>query len=629
MYVAGWLLLGGLTAAAILNALGAAERVSSRPVEAGLAAGLVFFAILSAPVLLLGYAHRLEAPSLALASAVLNGGAFAAVKGKRTMVEHLRRCGRLAVDLTRLPIRAVGLTSRARSFALAAVLAASAMIAYALVVTALVPVSSWDGFLYHEPIVGFALQNHGFEPVHLPSNGAVQATNGYPRLCEALSIWFVIFTDRTLVELPNVLAAPPLVLGAYALCRRQGDRVGSIAWASALVLVPQFWAQLCQVYIDVLVGFFTVAAMYFATRPELRIRDAISAACALALLGGSKFSALSLVPIIGAVAAFRLLRAHLGSRPLATLAALVGSLAVLTLVPGVQLVRNLHDFGDPVWPVSIGRWHGLGSMREYVSDTPLRETLAIAYDTPIAGLGDVILRGYGYALAWVVLPIGLVAVVVLSLASLREAVDGRNYGVTRGLGWLMVLTIAGILTAPTLNGRNARYNFHLVAGVMAALGWATRRPAWLRVREGMIGATVFLSLLPFSFVGTYKWAWGMTDDVASIFLHPWAHHAYVEHPTFDLLGKEREEEVHAGDTVVFDRGIFFVGALWNFRYSNVVRYVHSDTPGQFLERIRVEKPVWVAVGDGDNRKELERRREWELVGTIAGSDDEQVFRRRR
>ena len=49
-------------------------------------------------------------------------------------------------------------------------------------------------------MVAFAIQNHGFSMVDLPFGGA-QKINVYPRLCEMTQLWFVIFTDRRVIDM--------------------------------------------------------------------------------------------------------------------------------------------------------------------------------------------------------------------------------------------------------------------------------------------------------------------------------------------------------------------------------------------------------------------------------------------
>src|SRR5262249_7274412 len=135
----------------------------------------------------------------------------------------------------------------------------------------------------------------------------VQQVNGFPRLCESVAIWFCIFTDKTLIEIGNTLAAPGLVLATYALVRRYcSDAALSMGWGAALLLVPANYSQLRTSLIDVQVGFFLVAALHFATRPALRFKDAVAATGLLCLLVGSKGTALVWAPPIVLVLYVRL-----------------------------------------------------------------------------------------------------------------------------------------------------------------------------------------------------------------------------------------------------------------------------------------------------------------------------------
>ena len=104
-------------------------------------------------------------------------------------------------------------------------------------------------------------------------NVSNQDINGYPHLCEAVMYWLVAFTDKTLIELPNELGAVGMMLATYALAARFGDRLTALGWACAIFLMPQAWSQLCQSLIDMIVAFFAILAVYFATRPRLRTRS--------------------------------------------------------------------------------------------------------------------------------------------------------------------------------------------------------------------------------------------------------------------------------------------------------------------------------------------------------------------
>jgi hypothetical protein len=627
-----WFLLAALTGLAAWNSIGIARRLVGGSVEVAMVAALSFFGLVGAPVLLLGYTETLTARNLGGLAALLDVGLLVLLARGHPWRAYATLCAGSARAILAMVPRALRMAARARSFAFVILGAAVAIIGYALVITILVPATSWDGFLYHEPIVGFAIQNHGFAVVSLPPRETAQAINGYPRLCESLSIWFVIFTDRTLVELPNVLGAPALMVAVYGLARRAGDRLLSLTWASVAVLMPQVWAQLCQIHLDILVGFFSLAAIYFATRPVMRVRDAWITTLALALLLASKASALTLAPIIGVVAAGRLVLAHGRARTGATALAIVCALVTLLSDAALPLVKNLRHFKDPLWPVSYDNhlfgihWKGLRTMEQMVADIPLTQTIHEIYEPPTRGFGDVINRGYGYAFAWVILPLGLVGLAALLASALSELARRRDTP-TRNLGWVAVITVAAAFATPTLRGGDARYNIHIVAGGMVAITWMLRRPSWERARQGLIGAVTILSLFPFLFVDGFQWTWGMTDDVASVFLHPFEHHRAVAHPTFDRLGAERVRELHAGDRVAFDHDVGFIGALWNFEYSNEIRFLPSDPLREFLPQLAAYDPTWVAVGNVAARTELKKNPKWELVGDITG--DMQVFRRRR
>jgi hypothetical protein len=84
-----------------------------------------------------------------------------------------------------------------------------------------------------------------------------------------------------------------------------------------------------------------------------------------------------------------------------------------------------------------------------------------------------------------------------------------------------------------------------------------------------------------------------------------------------------------GDRVAFDKDTFFIGALWNFRYDNVIRFLSADSAGDFLAQVRKYDPKWVAATNGDNQKALRATGEWELVGKISDAGGQEVYRRIR
>ena len=631
----GWAILALLTSVATLDALGIAVRArTSGRAELALVATAAWFALLATPVLVLGYTNALTPGALVVASTTLLGGTFLALARGRGGREVVRECVQAARAIASMPGDALRETARARSIVLLGCLVCAGLLAVALVQTVFGANESWDGFLYHEPIVGFAIQNHGFSIVPLQAHQAVQATNGYPHLCEAVSLWLVVFTDKTLVELPSDVGAPAMMLAVYVLARRFGDRVTAVGWACVLLLMPQCWTQLCGTMIDMTVAFFALFAIHFATRPALRLSDALLAMLGMALVLQSKSSGLVIVPPIALLLGARLVSGPRRSRPRATLAVLAAGGVLLAGIGLLVPLRNWAAFHDPLWPVSFDgralgiRWDGLITPAELGPIIPLQQVIERAYDHPTGGVEDAMQRGYGYAIAWVVVPLGLVAVVAGLAAALLERFAWKESGRASNLGLVLILVVTGILTTLTLNGQNARYNIHLVAGLMIAVAWLLAGRRWVSLREGVLGASIVLSIMPLFWMKGLLWPWFSTEHPEDMLRHPLESRTAFERPTLDQLARLRNAELRPGDWAVFDQDVHFVGALWNFAFSNRVKYVKYESSKQFLLALDEVAPKWVAVGKGDDaRKALESTNRWELVGEIL-RDSEVVFRRK-
>ncbi|HEY6459985.1 MAG TPA: hypothetical protein VIY73_07525, partial [Polyangiaceae bacterium] len=452
------------------------------------------------------------------------------------------------------------------SFVLVGLVVVSGILAAALFFTVFAPNENWDGFLYHEPIVGFAIQNHGFAVVPLQAHQAVQAANGYPRLCEAVMYWLVVFTDKTLIELPNLLGAAAMMLAVYVVARRYGDRLTAMGWACVLFLVPQCWSQMCQTLIDADVAIFALVAIHFATRPALRLSDAVCAMVGMALLLASKGSGFVMVPPILLVLVVRLFVGRDRAHPwpvLVTSAA--GSLLLVAIGLYVPL-RNLAAFHDPFWPITFDsprfgiRWDGLITIAELGSAKPFGDLVAQAYGIPIGGMEDVIYRGYGYGVVWVLFPVGLLALVAGLVAAFLERVGGREKSDASNLGLVLLLVVAGIVTTPTLNGQSARYNLYLVGGLMVAAVWLLAARPWSRLREGVLAAALTLSIVPLFWMRGRGWYWVSTNFPEDVVLHPLDSRTELARPSFDLLAHQRNTELARGDVAAFDQDVTFIGA---------------------------------------------------------------------
>ena len=270
------------TAAWLLAVRGYGER----PAEAVVAFGFYVVGLVCVPILALGWANGLTRVSLFIAaSGLATGIVVVALWGSARA--RLGEAGSVLRALVRLPIDA--LVQGLRSFSLAgvALLACGAIVVWTVVLTWLAPASGWDGIWYHDPIVGFAIQRHGFAWVEMP--GKLELVNGYPKTSEMLSLWFAIFTGRTLLEVPNSLLAPLLIGSVYLLLRHlEVRRDGSLAFSLLFFLLPGVVLQLRSTYVDATFISVFAGSLCFLLRPQLRARDALTAILGIGLWTGMK-----------------------------------------------------------------------------------------------------------------------------------------------------------------------------------------------------------------------------------------------------------------------------------------------------------------------------------------------------
>ncbi|MEP7121452.1 MAG: hypothetical protein ABJE95_11100 [Byssovorax sp.] len=633
-----WLLLLGLTAFAAFAALGVTLRAAPEGrAEAGVVGTAVFITLISTPILALGYTNQLRPALIAIASLLTSTAAFLLSSRGRPPAAHARAIGHLATGLLRLPIDAFRLALQARSFVLLGLAGAALTIVVSTWLTYLAPSESWDGFFYHEPIVGFALQNRGFQMVPLPPSMVVQATNGYPRLCEALALWFVVFTDKTLIEIGNTLVLPGLMLSVYVIARRYSkDPVPLVGWSAALVLMPAVITQTRSSMIDVEVAFFLVAAIHFATRPVLRLRDAVSATLCMVLITGSKSSALTLVPPLLLVTWARLLLAHVRTRRGAALGVILGGGALIAGTGALTFARNWRAFGNPVWPVSFDsaalhvHWRGLATLARMTPDKPLAALVAQKYQRPSAGIADILARDYGHGIPWIVVPLALgslVAAVVVAILARRAK---KPDAVTENLLLVAALGAIFIKVSPSLS--IARYNVQIVAVAMCCIGWAAGRLRdGTRFHEGAVASTLILTLVPLYWTG---WFFGTDFKGVGALLHSSADERVTLHfADFQMppdTAKARERELGPGDLVVFTQEMTFPGVLWNHRMSNRVEYVEFRAAPPFLAEIERRQPKWMVVGGASPARAalVAQPATWEFVGTACKQDQTVAFRRR-
>jgi hypothetical protein len=630
----GWLTLATLSLLAFVASLSIAVRAryDSRAEQAVAIAGL-WQGIIVAPILTLGWIHRLTPAALGASVLALSALAFALSVPRRGAREHIRNTWIALWRLARLPFDAIG--GARRSFVVVGLVAAAGCLIWTACLSYLAPSSAWDGIWYHEMIIGYTIQNRGFQIVDVPP--WLQHVNGFPRVCEALNLWFVIFTDRRLIELPNSVMGMPLMLAVYAIAHRYADRRAAMGWACAILLMPGVVLQLASTYIDVHVAALFLGALVFCTRPELRLRDAWIAAVWLGLLAGSKGMALAWVPLLGLVAMGRAIFQNAARRPLLVAATIGGGIFLAFLMAGPFYLRNWFVFRNPVWPVTVDsqrfhfHWAGVHDVLEM--NKPLKEMILTALSVPVPGHDwpDTRVYGYGLGVPWLVFPLGVLALIlaVLKYAAYLAGLVARD----RRLENLLIVVFPMLLTIPTSPALwAARYNIHLPVAFMFLIAWLFDTRSFLL--EAFTSIVVMTSLM------MLYWAEPgfITHFPTALYL---AHQSPRERAAFHsaeyTISREtalaRDVELGRGDLAAYSETCSFPGLLWNESFSNRIEYFPpgSHDPVELVDRVEQSGAKWLAVGSGSSEWQVvtTRTAKWQEVGPASMTGPPTIAFRRK
>lgn len=632
------LLLFGLTTLAFFAATSVGARMAYKSrAEVLLFVLIAANALLLLPIHVLGLTHALTRGSLALFSALLSLGTFAASSQKEPL-HHGIRTLRLSTSLLRLPADALMETARARSVACVGVLAALAALLWTAWLSYLAPSDSWDGAWYHEVMIGYAIQNKGYAPIALPWT-LMQQANGYPRNCEMTSVFFVLLGGRNFLELPQSIFGAPLVLATYLLVHRfSKDRISSMGFGAGILLVPGALLELRSTYIDLHAAALLAAAIYFSLRSPMRLRDAWAASLSLSLLIGSKSVALLFTPPLALFALFLavLHNRHQGRKLVATL---LGAFVLLAAAFSVTYVRNYLAFKNPIWPIRYENprfhiaWPGVHALSDMQWNRPLSEVWREITSPPVPGkdFADTRVYGYGLATPFVLVPLGLLGLFVLFFRTLREAMARWLERPRDPLVWPALVLTAFMLTTAVKSPAlwQARYNIHLILGLMVLVAYLAR--GFPRLAEG-ISTTVILT----NFI-SYFWVdpgWGFTWKSALAFAELPAHERDAQYPAGwsmePHVARARDRELTSGTVVVFSDDCTFPGMLWNKHYDNRLLFVEGNLSREdALRALDKVQANWVVAGPSnvfyqaaDSAKEG-----WERIGLASRGFPNTAFRR--
>jgi hypothetical protein len=659
----------GLFLSAVLNILAtaAALAISLRAKlvgrsERALSTLMVWNFLVMCPVYALGLTNHLDAASLACLSAPFFLLVLAVACGRTPVRRFAAELGHSARQIAVLPFEAIAVCARARSLVTVSVVFTFAVLVWGVGCAYLMPSwKQWDALWYHEPIVGYAIQNHGFAFVDLPGGG-IQKINGYPRLGEMTQLWFVIFTDRRVIDLAGYVAAPGLAFGMFLLARRAShDIVLSIAFACALVLTPACIRVIGSTYVDAQNAAFLVAAAAFVTRREFRMRDALLTSVCLSLAIGSKAMAMVPVGVLAVAATIRLL-AGAGGRPWATIGTIASGFLLITGTAATTYLRNWLHFGNPFWPdlkYDNPKWgiHWPGLV-EWGANQFERGESRIDVNLPRWDFLEALYRipyslslprfdqmwEYGIGVTWVVVPLAGLSLVALAAAVARDIAghvarqpDWKVASETKTLVPVALTLVCILEFSPAL--WSARYQIAAMALALAMVAWLTRRRIFRGVGEGIAGALAAMSIVSFFWMTPRTWLWWSEAMAFARIPYPEREftpasaispklEAWNGSPVTMEAGLAREKELTRGTVLAFsdDFGTY-MALFWNNAFSNQALYIPAGP--NYLQRLAKSSATWAycATGDPNCRSLSSPESGWELVGRLDLEGHGSVYRR--
>ena len=610
------LISAGVAASAWLVA---ARFYPSSPIESVIAAGVYALALTCGPILVLGWADLLYAKHLALFAIACSAVAALAALWPEPQ-RHLRNALRLLGRATLLPISALARMAEDRSLVALGLIPMAIICVWTAWLSYLAPQSGWDGLWYHDPIVGFAIQNHGFRWVDLPHKLAL--ANGYPKISEMLGLWFVIFSNRALIELPSSLLGPLAVAAIYQLLRHCGvSRPPSLALAITFFLMPAFALELRSTYVDS--NFTTVAAMalVFLTRPILRKCDILTAGLALGLVMGMKSTGAMLAPLCLAILTLRII---LAKRFKQLLPALAVATVLIATIGSPFYIRNYERMGNPVYPAELEikalgiKWDGLIRWRRDGIEEERAAKVRYTWPKPGQYFHDIRVHGYGKVLPWCIALAALGALVLLTRSVFERGSRLHN---AVNILVLSVALMGTILLSPA--SWWARLNMHSVIGFVILVGVAMDLLPHL-LREILATTSIAVSLAALYPLST---AWGVSPQAAEK-LATWSPEQRSEFRVTPAMAapavaRARERELTRGTIAAFAYPILFPALLWNERFDNQVVSVDWHGRESFMAELNQVHAKWVVFRPGSKMEKTLRtlgKKDWQRVGKISRED---------
>ena len=546
--------------------------------------------------------------------------------------------------IARMPGQGLAEAWRTRSAVLPCLVACGVVFVWCLAAAYLAPSwREWDALWYHEPIVGFAIQNHGFAPVELPLGG-MQKINGYPRASEMLSLWLAMYGGRALIDMPNVLLMPMLFASVCAMARRLGsDRLTSAGWAAVACLIPANVELLQTIYVDPALAAFVAAGAMFVLRWPPRSREALLGAAAMAIAANVKVSGVFAVVPLAVVAVVAQLKGSAGrrGRALATLAAGAGIIVALS---SATYLANLRKYHNPVWPdlrvqvPSLGiDWPGNGAFGVVRSESTAQGG-GVTKNVPLPQLfGDMYMfpgrlkddeqryiHMYGMGVPWVLLPAALFVALRLAGSLLRRgALDPRAR--RRLFEVLALLFVCSVCLLLSTNRATPRYQLATIAMWVPVVAWTFGRRRALQ--QALVLAATIGSLAVIVWEAR---SWRSFPSSSGALYALWKLEAPLREMSPEFGGTvlrdpgiARETELVAGTTVLTDDFVY-PAVLWNNEYSNRVQVRVKVDLAATADQLGA---TWIYVQDKGSMQRVRDSHAWEEIGPLDAERRGVAFRR--
>lgn len=599
------------------------------PIQVLVFSGVIFHALIIGPLWLLGMFHGLTWPWAAATTSVLCATLLVYVAwldgGFALFAENTKVVGRKLFELIPGLRRAMKLSGFPLWIGVSVSLGLWGWLCFGTVFS---PArGNADALFYHEPMVAYMMQTGGFDVIDLPAQ--LQRINGMPRFGEMMQLWFALFTGRTFMEFPNLLAHPLAVASIYGLLRHfRVQKSSAIGWAFCFPMIPGILRLTDGVMVDVFTAGITAAATYCVfvssdSKPEFRISSV-----ALALLMGTKYHYIEIGTLLTLFLMLRVAHFHIHKNEPGGFIHLCSIAGIVFAGLATVLVRNWIEFQNPIFPAGVNlptlgikfvapdemkdAWaSGKGLDWFGVLDKWSASPFSVApWTNPGARVED-----YGLAAVFLTLPLTWV-VVFRNLG--RSVTRIRGWGTWSKEHWsglgLSILLLAVLVSFPSIV--RGRYYLGILGLTFIACASLFARPRHREIGRQMAFAAQVLSVIGVLYCAREGWILDPGGVVARLQV-PRQEQDFTQRPLRSIsrdVGLARIAELTHGKRVGFDETLN-LGFFWNDAFSNEVHWLGVSQTLRRADELQVDW-LYLERRSVSSLKDPERAKQWEFIGHV-------------